>query len=157
MIKRGDYKVFSVEVVKCLEGLPGLLETTVVGVPCPVLEERVHALVQISPGAGGKAGLAAAIADLCCRNMADCKVAETLKLTLLPLPRNASSKPLKRELRAQLARPRCALLGGPADGQAINAQGRLANADRHALAFLATGAHTAVQPHVVSHHGDAGQ
>ena len=76
MIKRGDYKVFSVEVVKCLEGHPGLLEATVVGKPCPVLGERVHALVRISPEAEGKAGLAAAIANLCHRNTADCKVAE---------------------------------------------------------------------------------
>ena len=106
MIDRGGYKVFSVEVEKCLTGHPGLLEAKVVGVPCPVLEERVHALVQISPEAGGKAGLAAAIADFCCRNMADRKVAETLKLTLLPLPRNANGKALKRELRAQLEPPR---------------------------------------------------
>ena len=72
-------------------GHPGLLEATVVRVPCPVLGERAHAHVRISPEAEGKAVLAAAVADFCHRNVADCKVAETLKLTLLPLPRNANS------------------------------------------------------------------
>ena len=105
MINRGGYKVFSVEVENCLMGHPDVLEAAVVGVPCPVLGERVHAFVRTSSEADGQTGLAEAILALCRRDLSDYKVPETLNLTLLPLPRNANGKLLKRELRAQLAPP----------------------------------------------------
>src|SRR5260221_14556680 len=49
----------------------------------------------------------------------------------------------------------CAILSGrPADSHAIDAQGRLADAYRHALAFLAAHADTRIELHVVADHGD---
>jgi O-succinylbenzoic acid--CoA ligase len=45
MINRGGYKVFSVEVENCLVGHPAVQEAATVGVPCPVLGERIHAFV----------------------------------------------------------------------------------------------------------------
>src|SRR5690606_14633821 len=46
---------------------------------------------------------------------------------------------------------------GAAHGQALDQQGRLADADRHALAVLAAGADAGVERHVVADHGDLGQ
>jgi acyl-CoA synthetase (AMP-forming)/AMP-acid ligase II len=66
----------------------------VIGRPCPVLGERVHAFVVA--GAGVQA------ADLqrhCAQLLADYKVPETVTLSDKPLPRNANGKLLKRDLR----------------------------------------------------------
>src|SRR5688572_13831071 len=48
-------------------------------------------------------------------------------------------------------------LRGAADREAVDAQGGLPDADRHALALLAAGAHAGVQLHVVADHRDPGQ
>jgi long-chain acyl-CoA synthetase len=108
MINRGGYKVFSVEVENCLMSHPDVLEAAVVGVPCPVLGERVHAFVRVSAdlsAAKSESDLNESILTVCRRDLADYKVPETLSMTLAPLPRNANGKLLKRELRAQLASP----------------------------------------------------
>jgi len=44
--------------------------------------------------------------------------------------------------------------GRAADRQAVDAQRGLAHAHRHALTFLAAGAHARVQAHVVAYHAD---
>src|SRR5471032_2429529 len=44
-----------------------------------------------------------------------------------------------------------------ANGHAVHAQGRLADADRHALAFLAAHADARIELHVVAYHRDAVQ
>ena len=49
MLNRGGYKVYSVEVENALMAWPGVVEAAVIGVPCPVLGERVHAVVH-APG-----------------------------------------------------------------------------------------------------------
>ena len=63
------------------------------------------------------------------------------------------------ERQARIASPSwaaCARASGcAADGQAVDAQGRLADAHRHALAFLAAGADAGVELHVVADHGHA--
>ena len=43
MLNRGGFKVYSVKVENVLMGWPGVVEAAVVGVPCPVLGERVQA------------------------------------------------------------------------------------------------------------------
>ena len=48
MLNRGGYKVFSVEVENVLAACPGVLESAIIGKPCPVLGERVHAFVSRS-------------------------------------------------------------------------------------------------------------
>lgn len=104
MINRGGYKVFSVEVENCLVGHPRVLEAATVGVPCPVLGERVHAFVFVHASAGGVSGeaLAEELKDLCRRDLADYKVPDAISIMPSPLPRNANGKLLKRELRERL-------------------------------------------------------
>src|SRR6202012_4362329 len=46
---------------------------------------------------------------------------------------------------------------GTSDRDALHPQGRLADADRHALAVLATGADAGVEREVIADHGDAMQ
>jgi long-chain acyl-CoA synthetase len=45
MLNRGGYKMYSVEVENALMAWPGMVEAAIVGRPCPVLGERVHAFV----------------------------------------------------------------------------------------------------------------
>lgn len=98
MINRGGYKVFSVEVENVLVGHPGVLESAVVGKPCPVLGERVHAFVsRRDPSLD-----AAALAAFCTERLADYKVPESFTLLDEPLPRNANGKLLKRTLRERV-------------------------------------------------------
>jgi long-chain acyl-CoA synthetase len=103
MINRGGYKVWSVEVENTLAGYPGVVEAAVVGAPCPVLGERVHAFVHIDAGVRGTAGdrdaMQRALRDWCTERLADYKVPETIGLRDDPLPRNANGKLLKREMR----------------------------------------------------------
>src|SRR5476649_2360080 len=47
--------------------------------------------------------------------------------------------------------------GGAADGERIDAERRLADAHRHALAILAAGADAGIERHVVADHADAGE
>ena len=102
MINRGGYKVFSVEVENCLMEHPRVLEAAAVGVPCPVLGERVHVFVHVSIGSMPNEALAEELKDLCRRDLADYKVPDTVNLVPSSLPRNANGKILKRELRERL-------------------------------------------------------
>jgi O-succinylbenzoic acid--CoA ligase len=99
MINRGGYKVFSVEVENVLAAHPGVLESAIVGRPCPVLGERVHAFVSRREPALDEAELRA----FCAARLADYKVPETFTLLDEPLPRNANGKLLKRTMRERLA------------------------------------------------------
>jgi long-chain acyl-CoA synthetase len=98
MLNRGGFKIYSVEVENTLMAWPGVVEAAVVGKPCPVLGERVHAFVH-APGA------APSSADLrahCASQLADYKVPESITFSATPLPRNANGKLMKRLLREQL-------------------------------------------------------
>jgi len=95
MINRGGYKIYSVEVENALMALPGVVEAAVVGHPCPVLGERVHAYVY-APKATVDA---AAVKAHCAARLADYKVPEQVVFTDQPLPRNPNGKLLKRSLR----------------------------------------------------------
>ena len=79
-----------------------MLEAAAVGVPCPVLGERVHVVVH--PGADTLPGAALvdALKAWCRRDLADYKVPDAISFSATPLARNANGKLLKRELRAQL-------------------------------------------------------
>jgi O-succinylbenzoic acid--CoA ligase len=98
MLNRGGFKIYSVEVENTLMAWPGVVEAAVVGKPCPVLGERVHAFVHAP-------GVAPSSADLrghCASQLADYKVPETITFSATPLPRNANGKLMKRLLREQL-------------------------------------------------------
>lgn len=95
MINRGGFKIYSVEVENTLMSLDGVVEAAVVGQPCPVLGERVHAYVY----APNKQLDAAKVQSHCAARLADYKVPEQVIFVDTPLPRNANGKLLKRQLR----------------------------------------------------------
>jgi O-succinylbenzoic acid--CoA ligase len=99
MLNRGGFKIYSVEVENLLMAYPGVLEAAVVGKPCPVLGERVHAFACVSDPGITEHTLRA----WCAKHLADYKVPESVTLTDKPLPRNANGKLLKRVLRERLA------------------------------------------------------
>jgi O-succinylbenzoic acid--CoA ligase len=95
MLNRGGFKIYSVEVENCLMGIPGILEAAIVGKPCPVLGERVHAFIY-APNQSISQDLVTAH---CKHALADYKVPETVTWLDAPLPRNANGKVMKRQLR----------------------------------------------------------
>jgi len=99
MLNRGGFKIYSVEVENTLMAFPGILEAAIVGRPCPVLGERVHAFVHAPHLVPDDRQ----ILDHCRQHLADYKVPETISWEPTPLPRNANGKLLKRELRERLA------------------------------------------------------
>ena len=98
MLNRGGYKIFSVEVENLIVAMPGVVEAAVIGKPCPVLGERVHAFVHVGDAAVDDA----AVRAWCAERLADYKVPETVTISGEPLPRNANGKLLKRVLRERL-------------------------------------------------------
>jgi long-chain acyl-CoA synthetase len=102
MINRGGYKVFSVEVENCLVGHPAVQEAATVGVPCPVLGERIHAFVH-APGTTDFEALQRELTARCKAELADYKTPDAWSWLAAPLPRNANGKVLKRALRERVA------------------------------------------------------
>jgi O-succinylbenzoic acid--CoA ligase len=104
MINRGGYKIFSVEVENCLMDYSGIVEAAVISAPCPVLGERVHAVVYAPDlhQAESQAQAVAAITAHCKARLADYKVPESIHFYPQALPRNANGKLLKRDLRLAL-------------------------------------------------------
>ncbi|SEP09029.1 class I adenylate-forming enzyme family protein [Aquisalimonas asiatica] len=102
MINRGGYKVFTTEVENVMLAHPGVAEVAVIGTPCPVLGERVHAFV-VPTGSGLDES---ALLDHCAAELSDYKVPEGVILRQEPLPRNPNGKVLKRALRDAFAAQR---------------------------------------------------
>src|SRR5688572_13154916 len=94
MINRGGYKVYSAEVEGVLAEHPAVVESAVIGFPCPVLGERVRAVVTLREPVDAEA-----LRAFCASRLADYKVPEAITTRSEPLPRNANGKVLKRELR----------------------------------------------------------
>ena len=97
MINRGGLKIYSAEVESVLAGHASVVESAIVAKPCPVLGERVHAVVVTRDGVTGEA-----LRTWCAERLSDYKVPETIVLTREPLPRNANGKVMKRQLRKGL-------------------------------------------------------
>jgi long-chain acyl-CoA synthetase len=95
MINRGGLKIYSAEVESVLAGHPGVVESAIIAKPCPVLGERVHAVIVTRDSAVS----AEALRAWCAERLSDYKVPETIDLTAAPLPRNANGKVMKRQLR----------------------------------------------------------
>jgi long-chain acyl-CoA synthetase len=100
MINRGGFKIFSAEVENVLSGHPGVLECAIVGLPDPVLGERVHAFVRPCKDA---ALTVKDVREFCAERLSDYKVPETVVMVGEPLPRNANGKIQKTALRERLA------------------------------------------------------
>jgi long-chain acyl-CoA synthetase len=99
MINRGGLKIYSAEVESVLAAHPGVVESAIIARPCPVLGERVHAVIVTRDGDV----VADALRAWCAERLSDYKVPETIALTRQPLPRNANGKVMKKQLRDALA------------------------------------------------------
>jgi long-chain acyl-CoA synthetase len=95
MINRGGLKIYSAEVESVLAGHPDVVESAIIAKPCPVLGERVHAVIVTRHGDVE----AEALRAWCAERLSDYKVPETMALTAEPLPRNANGKVMKKQLR----------------------------------------------------------
>ncbi|MGH9696116.1 MAG: class I adenylate-forming enzyme family protein, partial [Bryobacteraceae bacterium] len=100
MINRGGLKIYSAEVESVLAGHPDVVESAVIAKPCPVLGERVHAVIVARNAKASEETLRL----WCSERLSDYKVPETMVLTTAPLPRNANGKVMKRQLREDWAR-----------------------------------------------------
>jgi acyl-CoA synthetase (AMP-forming)/AMP-acid ligase II len=94
MVNRGGYKVFTAEVESALAEHPAVVESAVLGYPCPVLGERVQAFVVSRTPVPAEE-----LRAFCAARLSDYKVPERFTLRGEPLPRNANGKVLKRALR----------------------------------------------------------
>ncbi|WLQ68996.1 class I adenylate-forming enzyme family protein [Streptomyces glycanivorans] len=96
MVIRGGENVYCVEVEAVLHDHPDVEDAAVLGVPHPVLGEEVAAVVRVRPGSVVTADALRAHVG---RSLAAFKVPAHVRVTREPLPRNATGKILKRELR----------------------------------------------------------
>jgi len=97
MINRGGLKIYSAEVESVLAAHSSVVESAIVAKPCPVLGERVHAVVVTRDDVSAET-----LRGWCSERLSDYKVPETITLTAEPLPRNANGKVMKRQLREAL-------------------------------------------------------
>jgi long-chain acyl-CoA synthetase len=95
MINRGGLKIYSAEVESVLSGHASVVESAIIAKPCPVLGERVHAVIVTR----GSDVTSEALRAWCAERLSDYKVPETMALTSEPLPRNANGKVMKKQLR----------------------------------------------------------
>jgi acyl-CoA synthetase (AMP-forming)/AMP-acid ligase II/AcrR family transcriptional regulator len=100
VINRGGYKIFCASVENRLAEHPQVVESALVGVPCAVLGERVHAFVCVTVLDDSTA--AAALQAFCAAGLADYAVPETWSIGTEPLPRNLNGKVMKRQLRQKV-------------------------------------------------------
>jgi len=98
VILRGGENVYSTEIENRLLEHPAVADAAVIGVPHVELGEEVKAVVQVADDTDpSPAELAVWVAD----TLADFKVPSKWELRERPLPRNASGKLLKQELRGR--------------------------------------------------------
>ncbi len=102
MIIRGGENVYQVEIENQLLELPAVKEVAVLGLPHERLGEEVTAVVHLHPG---QALDEAQLLDFARSRLAAYKVPSRVFFLEQPLPRNATNKVLKRELKAQLLAP----------------------------------------------------
>jgi acyl-CoA synthetase (AMP-forming)/AMP-acid ligase II len=99
VIIRGGNNIHAVDVEAVLHDHPDVREAAVVGIPHPVLGEDVAAAVVLVPGASASPDQ---LREHCVAHLADYKVPR--RITVVDeLPRNATGKVLKAELRRTLA------------------------------------------------------
>jgi acyl-CoA synthetase (AMP-forming)/AMP-acid ligase II len=90
--------VYSVEVENALAEHPDVLEVAVVGVPDPVMGEKVGAVVLPRPGVSAD-DLVPSLLSFARERLADFKCPQFVRVLEGPLPRNAGGKVLKAPLR----------------------------------------------------------
>ncbi|HET9893321.1 MAG TPA: AMP-binding protein [Streptosporangiaceae bacterium] len=97
MINRGGENVYCVEVENALIAAPGVGEVAVVGVPDPMMGEKVGAVIVPLPGATVDPGQ---VIEYARQHLADYKIPQYVAVRADPLPRNPNGKVLKKPLRA---------------------------------------------------------
>jgi len=97
MIIRGGENVYCLEVEQAIGAEPGVQEVAVVGVPDPVMGEKVAALILPRPGAELDVPV---LLDRVKTRLADFKVPQYVAIAHGPLPRNANGKLLKKQIKA---------------------------------------------------------
>ncbi|MDA0956382.1 MAG: AMP-binding protein, partial [Proteobacteria bacterium] len=100
MVLRGGENIYCSEVETVLYQIENLAECSVFGVPDDRLGEEVGVAIYSKPGAAIDAE---DIRGYCATKMAKHKIPRYIWLLDTPLPRNASGKFLKRELKDQLS------------------------------------------------------
>jgi long-chain acyl-CoA synthetase len=100
VINRGGYKIFCAAAENAFMEHPEVLEVALIGVPCAVLGERVHAFVCVRQIDASTQ--AAALEMFGRERLSDYAVPETWTIGTEPLPRNLNGKIMKRELRQSL-------------------------------------------------------
>ncbi|TQN41124.1 acyl-CoA synthetase (AMP-forming)/AMP-acid ligase II [Blastococcus colisei] len=98
MINRGGENVYCVEVENALAAAPGVFEIAVVGVPDPMMGEKVGAVVVPTPGTEFDVEVFLAHAR---EHLADFKVPQFVAVRPGALPRNPGGKVLKPVLRRE--------------------------------------------------------
>ena len=99
MLLRGGENIYCIEVENALFSHPDVLDAAVVGMPDPVLGERVAAMVQLRPGSTADAET---LRDHVRQQIAAFKVPERIDIVVEPLPRNANGKILKPEVKTAM-------------------------------------------------------
>ena len=100
VINRGGYKIFCAAAENTITEHPEVIEVALVGVPCAVLGERVHAFVCVRQLDASTQ--AAALQAFSTERLSDYAVPETWTIGTEPLPRNLNGKVMKRALRDSL-------------------------------------------------------
>jgi long-chain acyl-CoA synthetase len=103
VIIRGGENVYCAEVEAAILGQPGIKDCAVIGLPDPEYGEQVAAVIQVADAVHAGAlpdQLRAALAG----TLAKFKIPSSFKLTEAELPRTATGKVLKRELREMFTR-----------------------------------------------------
>jgi long-chain acyl-CoA synthetase len=99
MVLRGGENIYCAEVESAIFDHPAVAECTVFGVADDRLGEEVGAAIYLAPGQSTGAG---DIREHCAARLAKFKIPRYIWFTNEALPRNASGKFLKRELRDAL-------------------------------------------------------
>jgi long-chain acyl-CoA synthetase len=104
VIIRGGENVYCAEVEGAILGRPGIKDCAVIGIPDPEYGEKVAAVIQV-PDVARAQGLPDELKEALSVNLAKFKIPTAFKLTEADLPRTATGKVLKRELREMFAKP----------------------------------------------------
>lgn len=97
MIITGGFNVYSAEVERVINGIPGVLECAVIGVPDEKWGEAVKAVVQLSRASDLEADR---LIELCREKLGPVKTPKSIDFVEM-LPRSTVGKVLKREIRAE--------------------------------------------------------
>jgi long-chain acyl-CoA synthetase len=98
MVNRGGENVYCVEVENALAAHPAVFEVAVMGVPDPMMGEKVGAVIVPKPNQEPRIG---DLLDFVCQRLADFKVPQYLVIRSDALPRNPGGKILKKRLREE--------------------------------------------------------